>query len=56
MLTVPECKMIMRMLEQQILDIQARCSHESYRGDPVEAGRIKCTCATCQHVWYLPNG
>lgn len=53
MINVAECKMIIRMLEKQILDQQAKCEHKNYKGDPVEGGMIKCTCANCQHEWYL---
>ena len=53
MINVAECKMIIRLLEKQILFMQSKCQHKNYRGDPVEDGKIKCTCADCQHVWYL---
>lgn len=61
MINVAECKMIIRMLEKQILDYQAKCRHKNYRGDPVDnqvgdhliGKTIKCTCADCQYVWYL---
>lgn len=52
MINVAECKMIIRMLEKQILDHQAKCEHKNYRGDLV-GNLIKCTCADCQHTWYL---
>ena len=52
MINVAEAKMIMRMLEKQILDIQASCEHKSYVGQYGE-NRIKCTCDKCQHVWYI---
>lgn len=54
MINVAECKMMIRMLEKQILDIQANCEHTSYIGQYVE-DRIKCTCDRCQHVWYLDS-
>lgn len=53
MINVAECKMIIRLLEKQILFMQSKCEHKNYRGDLVEGGMIKCTCADCQHVWYL---
>ena len=52
MINVAEAKMMIRLLEKQILDIQASCDHKSYVGQ-YGADCIKCTCDKCQHVWYI---